>query len=74
MDSIKLIANYNQYLDELASVIREEHQHVLEILRNKDSHDIVTPNRWFSSEIEARGLVWVFFLNQLKKSKAISST
>ncbi|MCH7410186.1 hypothetical protein MM239_12330 [Belliella sp. DSM 111904] len=73
MDSIKFIANYNYYLDELSDVIREEYQHVLEVLRNKDPHDIVTPDRWFSNEIEARGLVWVMFLNQLKKSKTISA-
>ncbi|MFC0263814.1 hypothetical protein [Fontibacter flavus] len=73
MDSINFIANYNQYLDELSDVIREEHKHVLQVLRNKDPHDIVTPERWFSSEIEARGLVWVMFLNQLKKTKTISA-
>jgi hypothetical protein len=73
MDSINFIANYNQYLDELSDVLQEEHQHVIEVLRNKDPHDFMTPETWFSSEMEARGLVWVMFLNQLKKSKTISS-
>lgn len=73
MDSIQFIVNYDQYLDELSDVIREEHQHAIEALRNKDPHDIVTPDRLFSSEIEARGLVLMMFLNHLKKTKTISN-
>lgn len=73
MDSINFIANYNQYIDELSVVIREEHQHVIELLRNKDPHDIVTPDRWFTNEIEVRGLVYVLFLNELKKVSSISN-
>lgn len=73
MDSITFIANYPRYVDELENVIRLEFRSSLDQLRNLDPHDLVTPESWFPDELAARGLVLVLFLNELKKSKTISS-
>ena len=50
MDSIKFVANYDKYIEEIRSVIRPELFPQLDELTQIDPHDLVTPETWFQNE------------------------
>jgi hypothetical protein len=68
MDAIKFIANYEFYLEEIKSVIKPELLPIIDELKSRDPHDLVTPESWFQSENDARGYVWVMFLKRIKNN------
>lgn len=64
MDSIRFINNYDYYLSEIRSVVKEELYPILEQLQQIDPHDLVRPDTWFSGEGYARGYVWSLFIKR----------
>ncbi len=67
MDSIEFVRKYNQYLGEIEKVVKVKYMEVLETLRKEDPHDLVSPDTWFNTEIQARGYVWSLFLAEIHK-------
>jgi hypothetical protein len=69
MDAFEFISNYNKYVEEIENVIKPELLPTLEKLKEKDPHDLITPESWFINENQARGFVWVLFLNNVRKTQ-----
>jgi len=67
MEAIEFIRNYKNYLTEIESVVRPEYIKVVEVLKEIDPHDLVGPDTWFNTEINAKGFVWNLFLTENKK-------
>ena len=55
MNAIEFVNRYEQYLDEIRSVIRPELFLQLDELAQIDPHDLVTPETWFPDENSAKG-------------------
>ena len=66
MDAIQFIRNYSGYIKELEEIVKPELLPVLEDLKNKDPHHLISPDVWFVSETQARGYVWSLFLRKCK--------
>ena len=64
MESIKLINNYNYFLDEIRSVVTSELLPIIEELQQIDPHDLVRPDTWFQSDGDMRGFVWGLFIKK----------
>lgn len=69
MDAIEFVSNYDNYLSEIEQVVKQEYKPVIELLRDYDPHDLVTPDTWFQGTNNARGYVWSLFLQEIKKAK-----
>jgi hypothetical protein len=67
MDAIEFVSRYEQYLDEIRSVIIPELFPQLDVLAQIDPHDLVIPETWFHNENDARGLVWGIFVRRAKE-------
>lgn len=67
MEAIEFVNRYEDYLDEIRSVIRPELFPLVDQLAIIDPHDLVTPDTWLPNESAARGYVWSLFLNLAKK-------
>ena len=67
MDAFEFILYYPDYLDEIEQIIKPELLPIMEELREIDPHDLVTPDTWIVSELQARGFVWMIFLKEFKK-------
>ena len=68
MDAIKFVANYENFLDEIKSVIKPELLQIIDELKSIDPHDLVTPDSWFQNENDARGFVWGMFMKKVRIS------
>ena len=64
MDSIRFINNYEYFIDEIRSVVKPELLPIIEELKAIDPHDMVRPDTWFQSEVDARGFVWSLFIKK----------
>lgn len=71
MDAIKFVANYENFLEEIKSVIKPELLPIINELKSIDPHDLVIPEAWFQSENDARGYVWSMFLIRARKYSKI---
>ncbi|MFZ4402069.1 MAG: hypothetical protein ACOYO1_18715 [Bacteroidales bacterium] len=69
MDAFEFISNYNKFLEEIENVIKPELLPTLEKLKEKNSHDLITPETWFVSPNQARGFVWVLFLKIVRETQ-----
>ena len=69
MDAFEFINQYNNYLQEIETVIKPELFRILQELKDTDPHDLITPDTWFVSRIHARVLVWSLFLKISKTHK-----
>lgn len=67
MDAFEFVINYQKFLEEIEGVIKPELLPVLQILKDADPHDLVTPDIWFVSETQARGYVWSLFLRKCRE-------
>ena len=67
MDALDFIIHYPDYLDEIEQIVKPDLIPIVEELREIDPHDIVSPETWIVSELQARGLVWMIFLREFKK-------
>ncbi|MEI6684467.1 MAG: hypothetical protein WCO44_17725 [Bacteroidota bacterium] len=67
MNAIEFVNRYDQYLDEIRSVIRPELFPQLEELAQIDPHDLVNPETWFPDENSAKGFVWLIFVRRVKE-------
>lgn len=67
MESIEFINRYESYLDEISEVIKPELIPVIEELRQIDPHDLVSPDTFFVSESQGKGLVWNMFIKRVRK-------
>lgn len=68
MNSIEFINNYELFLDEISKVVKPEFQHIVKELKEKDPHDLITPDTYLSSVNEARGYVWGLFISKARKN------
>ena len=66
MDAIEFIKNYPKYISEIEGIIKPELIPILEVLKDTDPHNLISPDIWFVSETQARGYVWSLFLNKCK--------
>ncbi len=66
MDAIEFVKRYENYLDEIRSVIRPELFPLVDELRTTDPHDLVTPETWFPDEDAAKGFIWSIFVRRVK--------
>lgn len=71
MEAIRFTQKYNQYLEEIRSVIKPEFLPIIDELKEIDPHDLVHPESWFQDEANARGFVWSSFLNQAGSKNGI---
>ena len=69
MDAIEFVSNYENYLSEIEQVVKPEYQPAIERLRENDPHDLVRPDTWFQGSSNARGYVWMLFLQEIKKAR-----
>jgi len=67
MDALEFIIHYPDYLNEIEAIVKPELIPIVEELREIDPHDLVSPNSWIASELQARGFVWTIFLREYKK-------
>jgi hypothetical protein len=67
MDAIEFLSNYEKYLGELRSVVRPELFPVIKELESKKPNDLVSIDRNFASENDARGYVWSLFVDGANK-------
>jgi len=67
MDAFEFVINYQKFLEEIEGVIKPELLPVLQILKDADPHDLVTPDIWFVSETQAMGYVWSLFLQKCRE-------
>jgi len=65
MEAIRFTQKYDQYLEEIGSVIKPEFLPVIDELKEIEPHDLVTPESWFQDENSARGYVWSLFLKKV---------
>jgi hypothetical protein len=65
MEAIRFTQKYNQYLEEIRSVVKPELFPIIDDLKEIDPHDLVRPDSWFQDENHARGFVWNLFLNKV---------
>ena len=66
MEAIEFVSNYQNYVTEIEQVVKPEYLPAIERLRDKDPHDILSPESWFQSESAARGYVWTMFLREMR--------
>jgi hypothetical protein len=71
MEAIEFVINYQNYLDEIRQVVKEEYYPVLDSMETNDPHDIIPCDHWFKNENHAKGLVWHIFIQTVKKLKEI---
>ena len=64
MEAIEFINKYDIFLDEIRSVVKSELTPILDELQQINPHDLVRPNSWFQSEMDARGFVWGLFIKK----------
>lgn len=69
MDALEFIIYYPTYLDEIEQAVKPELLPIVAELREIDPHDLITPDTWIVSELQARGLVWMFFLKECHKRR-----
>ena len=62
MDAIEFVNRYPDYLTYLEAVVKPEYLPAIRKLKERDPHDIVKPEHYFSSEAEAVGVVYRMFL------------
>jgi ATP adenylyltransferase/5',5'''-P-1,P-4-tetraphosphate phosphorylase II len=68
MEALEFINKYENYIEEIGSVIKPEYQLILDKMKDIDPHDLVVPDSWFVSERAARGYVWSMFIRRVKLS------
>lgn len=67
MNAITFIGLYDRYVAELEALAKEECNNAIQAMKQKDPHDLITPDTWFPSEYSARGFVYTLFLIECKK-------
>jgi len=67
MDALEFIIHYPDYLNEIEAIVKPELIPIVEELREIDPFDLVSPDTWIVSELQARGFVWMIFLKECKK-------
>lgn len=68
MNAITFIGYYNKYVAELEAVMKVECKKAIRSMKQKDPHDLISPDTWFPSEYCARGFVYSLFLNECRKN------
>jgi hypothetical protein len=68
MDAIEFVSCYPTYLAQLSKVVKPEYQQIIRKMKKLDPHNAVKPEHYFSSEAEAVGVVYRFFLRKLKET------
>ena len=66
MDAIRFTQKYNQYLEEIRSVVKPELFPIIDIFKEIDAHDLIQPDSWFQDENHARGIVWSMFVEKVR--------
>lgn len=66
MEAIEFVNRYQDYISEIEKVVKPEYKEILDKMKETDPHDLVSPESWFQSSLEARGLVWGLFLRECK--------
>ena len=69
MEAIEFVVKYENYLNEIAQVVKPEYDSVVGKLKAIDPHDLVRPESWFPAETDARGFVWTIFLKEINNQK-----
>ena len=69
MDAFEFVYCYEKFVEDIEQLIKPELLPILEKLKEKDPHDLITPESWFINENQARGFVWVLFLNNVRKTQ-----
>ena len=69
MDAIEFVNKYEVYFSEIEMVIKPEYKSILEVIKTTDPHDLVRPESWIPNEMNARGFVWSYFLQEIKKKE-----
>ena len=67
MNAISFIGYYNRFIAELEVIVKDECKPAIEVLRDQDPHDLISPDTWFTSDYCARGYVYSLFLNECRK-------
>jgi len=67
MNAIGFISFYERFIMELEVIVKEECKPAIEVLRDQDPHDLISPDTWFTSDYCARGYVYSLFLNECRK-------
>jgi hypothetical protein len=67
MDAIEFVNKYEDFVSEIALVVKPEYVNILIEMKKRDPHDLVTPQTWFPNEATAKGVIWQIFLNKVKK-------
>jgi len=66
MEAIRFTQKYNQYLEEIRSVVKPEFVPTIDGLKGIDPHDLVHPDTYFQDENHARGYVWSMFIEKVR--------
>ena len=69
MDALEFIIRYPDYLDEIDQIVKPELLSIVAELREIDPYDLITPDSWIVSEVQARGFVWMMFLKECHKRR-----
>lgn len=67
MDANEFATNYKKYVDEISMVIISRLLPITDELKEKDPHDLLTPESSFTNENEARGFVWSIFIDAVNR-------
>jgi len=67
MNAITFIRYYDRFIAELETVMKDVCQPAIEVLKEQDPHDLISPETWFASDYCARGFVYSLFLNECRK-------
>lgn len=67
MEAIRFTQKYDQYLEEIRSVVKPELFPIIDDLKDIDPHDLIQPDTWFQDENHARGFVLNLFLDKVRK-------
>lgn len=65
MESIEFISEYHKMINDIAEIIKDEYQPLISKMRDKDPHDLITPDTWFPNYQSALG----FIMNIILSSK-----
>jgi len=61
MDAFQFIRKYPNYVEDISKMVKDEYQCIVEVMRNIDPHDLVSPDAYFVSDTHAFGYVWNTF-------------
>lgn len=71
MDAIQFVNKYQNYVDEISLVVKEDFRPIINKMKEIDPHDFITPEAYFVSENHAKGFVWELFMGLSKNMTII---